>query len=165
MTDSFLSPVQDVLPFRRRHAPPLQFGIGSASHAAERRPRFSADYLATRPMRSPVNLPRHRSGPDGFRSISPSIRASIPKATVLYHNSDPRALPPRHLLQYVTGLVFEGGHCGIALPTMSAAVKRAGHEPCSRHADGHHRTHRGYVRGGLELAAKRGREATSPSRG
>ena len=35
--------------FHRRHAPPLQFGIGSASHAAERRPPVSADYLATRP--------------------------------------------------------------------------------------------------------------------
>ena len=34
--------------FHRRHAPSLQFGIGSASHAAERRPPVSADYLATR---------------------------------------------------------------------------------------------------------------------
>ena len=72
------------MPFHRRHTPPLQFGIGSASHAAERRPRFSADYLATRPMRIPVNLSCHRPGPDDFLHVSPSIRASIPESGAYY---------------------------------------------------------------------------------
>ena len=90
MTDSFLPPVQDLLPFHRRHTPPLQFGIGSASHAAERRPRFSADYLATRPMRYLVNLslPQARSGRLSLDIPIPGHQ--FPKA--------PRIIPkPRHL--------------------------------------------------------------------
>jgi len=63
MTDSFLPPVQDVLPFHQRHTPPLQSGIGSASHATEVASAFfsglprnpaHADPCGTQPATDPV---------------------------------------------------------------------------------------------------------------
>ena len=52
--NQFLSPdVRDVYTHHRRHAPPVQFGIGPASHPPKWRPRFPAEDLATRPKRIP----------------------------------------------------------------------------------------------------------------
>ena len=81
----FESPaLQDAFAFRRRHAPSQQFGIGPASHAAERRPRFSADYLATRPHADSCEspLPQARSGRLPFYIPIPGHQ--FPKAMILY---------------------------------------------------------------------------------
>ena len=91
MTDSFLPPVRDVLPYHRRHTPPLQSGIGSASHATE---VASALFQRITSLPGPCGilwiLACHKPGPDDFRFIA-LPRASIPESAA--YCTTPRPLP------------------------------------------------------------------------
>ena len=84
MTDSSLPPVRDVLPYHRRHTPPLQSGIGSASHATE---VASALFQRITSLPGPCGilwiLACHKPGPDDFRFIA-LLKASIPESAAYY---------------------------------------------------------------------------------
>ena len=74
--------VRDVLPYHRRHTPPLQSGIGSASHATE---VASALFQRITSLPGPCGFlwisACHKPGPDDFRFIA-LLRASIPESAV-----------------------------------------------------------------------------------
>jgi len=85
ITDSFLPPVRDVLPFNRRHAPSRQSGIGSASHATQvASASFSGlpRYPAQAVFRG-SSLPQVRSG---RLSLYSPTRASIPESGISISN-------------------------------------------------------------------------------